>query len=180
MLQAGDSIGFALFNDKIVKKFKPGHGKNQFYVISKSLVNPNFYGYGFDFGEALKFLIGFLRERTVVLVVSDFVGLKGEWQKYLKICAKKFDMISVMVRDPRDKTLPDEKRQVIIQDPYSSRQLVVVPSEIKQEYESYVLQQEREIKEQFQKAGCAVIYLSTDKPFAPPIIDFFRRRLRMR
>lgn len=180
MLQAGDSVGFALFNDRIVEKFPPGHGKNQFYIISKSLVNPNFYGYGFDLEEALKFLIGYLRERTVVIIVSDFVGLKGEWQKYLKICSKKFDMISIMIRDPRDRTLPDEKRRVIIQDPYSSKQLVVVPSEIKHEYEAYVLQQEREIKEQFQKAGCEMIYLSTDKPFAPPIIDFFRKRqLRM-
>ncbi len=180
MLQAGDSVGLALFNDGVVAKYPPAHGKDQFYIISKSLVNPKFYGHGFNFEEALKFLIGYLDERTVVIVISDFVGLKGDWQKYLKICAKKFDMISVMVRDPRDRTLPDEKKRVIIQDPYSDKQLVVVPSEIKREYESYILQQEREIKEQFEKSESDVITLSTDKPFAPPLVNFFRKRqLRM-
>jgi len=181
MLQAGDSVGFALFNEKIIAKFPPANGKNQFYIISKSLVNPTFYGHGFNFEEALKFLITYLRERTVVMVISDFIGLKGDWQKYLNICAKKFDMISIMIRDPRDRALPDEKRQLIIQDPYSHKQLIFVPSEIRYEYESYVLQQEKEIRGAFQKVECDIIYLSTDKPFAPPIVDFFRRRqLRMR
>ena len=81
----------------------------------------------------------------------------------------------IMVRDPRDRILPDEKREVVIQDPYSSKQLVVVPSEIKHLYESYALQQEKEIKEGFLESGCAVIHLSTDQPFAPPIIDFFTK-----
>jgi len=181
MLQAGDSVGIALFNERVVAKLPPAHGKNQFYIISKSLVNPGYYGHGFNLEIALKFIISYLKERAVVIILSDFVRPKGDWQRYLKICSKKFDVILIMVRDPRDRALPDESRQVILQDPYSHKQLVIIPSEIKHSFESYIMQQEKELKEQFQKAKCDLVCLSTDQPFAPPIIEFFmKRRMRMR
>lgn len=177
-LDAGDKVGFALFNDKVIKKILPSNDKHQFYILSKTLVNPTFYGGKYDLGEALKFLIGYLKETSIVMIISDFIGLRGEWKKYLKIAGTKYDIIGIMVRDPRDRSLPADNANIFIADPFSNRQMLVNPILIKKKYEEYVKKEEETIKNIFLSYKCDFIELSTDKPFAPVIIDFFKKRKR--
>ncbi|MDP7179998.1 MAG: DUF58 domain-containing protein [Candidatus Woesearchaeota archaeon] len=178
ILEAGDKIGMALFSDKIVKKFPPNNGRNQFYIVSKNLVDSGSYGGKYDLVEAIKFLIGFLKERAIVMIVSDFIGLKGDWQKYLKIAGHKYDLIGVMVRDPRDRVLPADNTNVFVTDPYSNKQIVFNPVLLKDGYEKHVKMEEERIKKVFLNSNCDFINLSTDTPFESAFVNFFTRRRR--
>ena len=178
ILEAGDRIGMAMFSDKIVKKVPPSSGRNQFYVVSRNLVDSGSYGGKYDLVAAIKFLIGFLKERSIVMIVSDFIGLKGDWEKYLKIAGRKYDLIGVMVRDPRDRYLPTDNTNVFVTDPYSNKQVVFNPAVLKKSYESFVTVEEEKIKSVFLNSNCDFINLSTDKHFESSFINFFRRRQR--
>lgn len=177
ILNAGDSVGFALFTDKIIERVKPAQGMKQFYILSKILVNPKLYGGNFDLGQALKFLSSFLKRDSLVILISDFIGFK-ECEKDLKAAAKKFDMVSIMVRDPRDRTLPKDSHQILISDPYSDQQLLIDPSLISERYEKYVAEEERRIRELFLRLRIDFLDLSTDRSFIAPVMNFFIRRHR--
>jgi|TARA_B100001971_G_C18234154_1_gene565955 uncharacterized protein (DUF58 family) len=177
-LEAGDKIGAALFSDKIIKNIPPSSSSNQFYILSRTLVNPTFYGGGYNIGEALKFLNNYLKEMSIVMVISDFIGLKEGWERYLGIAGKKFDVIGMMVRDPRDRSLPSDNTNMYLADPLSKREMMVNPQLISREYKEHVKKEEEKIKAVFLSSGCSFINMSTDKPFATSIINFFKRRQR--
>jgi len=178
ILRSGDSVGLGLFNNKIVTRIPISKDRNQFYFVSRGLINPYVYGGGYDLTNAMKFLMRYVRKRSVVILVSDFIGLTGEWKKYVQIAASKFDLIGIMVRDPADRDLPNEKHSVLLSDPYSNDQLLVLASDIKADYSAYVRMQERAVKAAFLRAGADFVGLVTDRPFTEDLIRFFKGRRR--
>lgn len=178
-LGVGDAVGLTLFTDKIVKRIPPAMGDRQMYKISKTLVDPSLYGGNYDLGKPLEFLVSSVRRNSLVVIITDFIGLKAGWEKDLKIVTRKYDTIGVMLRDPRDRFMPDEKvGQVVISDPYSDRILLLDPQEVKAEYENYVREQEVEIRKTFLNERSDFMELSTDRPFVEPLIEFFKSRMR--
>lgn len=175
-LDAGDSVGFAMFSDQIIKRMPPARSRHQFYAILKTLANPLFYGGGYNLGEALKFTMSFLEKGSILMIVSDFIGLKGEWQKYLEVASGKFDVIGIMVNDPTDIVLPEDSHQVMLEDPISGGQLLVVPDQIREKYGEYVGAQRMTTRRIFLESDCDFIELSTNKPFIGEIIKFFNKR----
>ncbi|MBS3150648.1 DUF58 domain-containing protein [Candidatus Woesearchaeota archaeon] len=176
ILEAEDSVGMAMFNDKIVSKIYPAKGRSQFHVLEKALLNPDYYFGAYDFNNAAKFLLNFLKEDSVVIIVSDFVGLKDGWVKFLEIVSHKFDTIAIMVRDPRDKVLPEDAGQVVIQDPYSKRSLLIEPELIREVYEAEMKKQENEIRNAFLRNRADFLSLTTDKGFTKPVLNLFMER----
>lgn len=175
-LDAGDSVGFAMFSDQIIKRVAPARSKHQFYAILKTLANPLFYGGGYNLAEALKFTMSFLEKGSILMIVSDFIGLKGEWQRYLEVVSGKFDVICIMINDPIDLVLPEDSHQVMLEDPIAGDQISVIPNQIKERYEEYVKAQRRTTKKIFLKSNCDVIELITNKPFIGEVIKFFNKR----
>lgn len=178
ILNAGDSVGFALFNDNIVKNVPPTVGIMQYNNLIRTIVDPNYYGGKYDLNEALKFTLASLKEASIVIIISDFIGLKSGWDRYIRIIARKFDLIGIMIRDPRDKILPDYTGQVILEDPFSDKQILVTPNVIGEDYRKYAISQEQMIKNTFLKAGADFLELTTDKSFVEPITNLFIKRVK--
>lgn len=179
ILQAGDSIGFAFFNDKVVIHEPFARGMKQYYKLMKALVDTNNYSGNYDAVQALKFILGSLKEFSIVVIISDFIGLNDDWKYYLKMMGKKFDLIGIMVHDPADEILPDFKGYVVFADPFSSKQIIADSREIGEKYAKYVELREKEIKDAFMQSNSDFIKLRTDKPFVKPLTDLFIRRMKM-
>ena len=178
VLNAGDSVGFALFNDKIVKNVPPIIGPMQYHNLVTALVNPNHYGGKYNLDEALKFILAFLKQASIVIIISDFIGLKNDWERYIRVVSKKFDLIGIMVKDQNDKILPDYNGQVLLEDPFSDRQILVRPETISEAYKAYALKQEEMVKSAFLDSGADFIGLTTNESFVKPITNLFIKRER--
>jgi|ETNmetMinimDraft_2_1059921.scaffolds.fasta_scaffold39954_2 uncharacterized protein (DUF58 family) len=176
VLNAGDGIGFIMFSDEIVKSMPPTTGPVQYQNLVKALVNPNNYGGKYNLNNALKFVLSFLKEDSIVILLSDFIGLKNDWETYIKMLSRKFDLIGIMVRDPRDKILPHYSGQAILEDPYSDRQVLVRPELIEENYRKYVIKQEQTVKNAFLGANADFVNLTTDKSFVESITNLFMKR----
>ncbi|MGB9749146.1 MAG: DUF58 domain-containing protein [Candidatus Woesearchaeota archaeon] len=178
ILRAGDSIGLLMFSDRVKYYLKPALGHKQYYVIIKALLNPKLYEGDFELSKALSFLTTNLKKGSIVILVSDFIGLKSGWQNVLDVAVKKFDFIGIMVRDPVDNELPVKVGPVVISDPFSDDELLVDPDFIKQKYDNYTRNQRAAVKEEFLKRRCGFIELRTDKPFEDEILKFFKQRAK--
>lgn len=176
ILQAGDNVGVAFFTDKIVKNIPPMMGNKQYYAIVRSLQNPELYGGNFDFEAAMNFMNTFIKKQSLVVVVSDFIGLTGDWMTHLEVVAKKFDIMPVIIRDPRDRKLPDDMCQVIVQDPFSHKQMVMDPEKMKKDYEKEAKKREDEVIDAFRRMHVKSLVLSTDEVFVNPLLKFVAGR----
>ncbi|MEK6937147.1 MAG: DUF58 domain-containing protein [Nanoarchaeota archaeon] len=177
ILNVGDSLGYGFLSDKLTDIVIPKVNRNLYYKLSRSLVNPEIYGGGYDLEKALKKCIEILKRNSVLIIISDFIGLKGDWEESLKKASHKLDVIGIMVRDPRDKEIPENSNMIVIEDPFTSKQIILDPStEVREKYRKFVDKEEREISEAFYKAHAGLLKLTTDQPFMVPLINFFKRR----
>lgn len=181
MLSSGDRVGLCMFTDKTVKTIPSALGRRHFYSIVRALGDPNFYGGGFDFINIAKFMLGYLPEGTVLFIVSDFIGIPDEGKTLLKMLGVRFDVIGIMIRDPRDDEIPREAGQFVVSDPYSDAELLIDTSLVEEEYKKYVSEKLKEMKETFVLANADLLILRTDEPFLHALENFFRmRRARWR
>jgi uncharacterized protein (DUF58 family) len=178
--KAGDKIGYALFSDKIVKLRLPKTGMDQFYIFMREMSDLSNWGGGFKFKDTLKYIFGLLDNTTVIMIISDFIGLDKEknWKETLEQFTKKFDTIVFMVRDEKDEVLPKENIEITLQDPFSNKTLLVNSKLIAKKYENYVKEEEKEIERNLIKAKADFVKLRTDKPFLPLLINLFKGRGR--
>jgi uncharacterized protein (DUF58 family) len=177
VLQSGDRVGLVMFSDRVVKYVEPGKGTNHFYILLKHLLTPEYYGGGYAFGSAIEFLMSTAGERSLLFFVSDFIGLERGWERGVKMASGKFDAVAVMVRDPRDRTLPKGAGQIVIEDPYSDRELLVDSSDRERmEYERFVKAEEEKIEKALHEGGWDILKVSTDGEFVLPVIKFLKRR----
>jgi len=182
ILRAGDSVGMAMFSDKINKLIPLNMGPHHYYNVIHALTNPNNYGGNFDFKKTLKFLNNYLQRNSIVVVVSDFIGLDNLWNSHFKVASKKFDFLMlIMVRDPVDNKLPEDTGQIALENPFSSEKLLIDPNMMSSAYNLRSKEIKEKIKREFSRGGCDSLELVTDKPFEKEILSFFvkvRKRWR--
>lgn len=176
MLHAGDSVGMTLFTDRIVKEMPSGIGMEQFYTIVESLVDPNNYGGGFNFTNALKYCLEKLKPMTLLVIISDFITTGEEWGTLLKMASEKFDLVGFMVRDPVDQSLPKVPGQVLIADPDTGERMTIEPRAIAEEYECETRREVKEVRDLFKDNRADFLKLETTEGFVGPIIMMFNER----
>jgi len=103
-LENGDRAGLLLFTDRVERFVPPRRGrKHGLRLISEALAfRPA--GRGTDVALALRDVTRLLRRRAVVFVVSDF--LAGDYEAALAVCARRHDVVPVVVSDPVEDELP--------------------------------------------------------------------------
>jgi len=180
VLNAGDSVGLLAFSDKIKNYTKSGKGIKQFYKIARVVVDPNLYGGSYNIIEAEDFALNYItKKHGVVVILSDFYGAKGSlWQKKLKLLGGKFDVICIMVRDPRDISMPSDVGEVLIEDPHTGERQLIHSALIKPKYDAMARRQDREFMNIFKECNADSMVLNTEKPLYDMLVQFFQMRRR--
>ena len=174
-IETGDNIGFAMFSDKIRKFLEPSQDPAQYYHILSFLANPDYYGGACNLGNALTFLLNNLRERTVLFIISDFIGIGESWKDPLKMISAKLDrVIGIMVRDLRDTYLPKGVGYVRLADPFSGKMITVNLDSVREKFEFLAKQQERIVEEEFLKSKAGFVKVYTHEPFVEPLIRYLQ------
>lgn len=171
-----DSVGLSMFNDKVVKTVPLSGGHAQYYIIAKVLSNPKLYGGKFDLGYALRYVLNFLPKNSILIIVSDFIGLKEGWIKNLKIAAQEHTVIGIVIKDRLDKMLPDDPGDVIFSDPFTDKRIILNTKKIRERYRYYAEKQSKELKELCVKLKINLLELTTDEPFIAPVTKFLMER----
>ncbi len=88
-------------------------------------------------------------------------------------------MIAVMVKDPREMELPPVGL-INLRDAETGEDLLVDSSDpnLRQRYREEMEREEEENIKQFRSSGIDFIRVSTDQPYVPELMRFFKRRER--
>lgn len=175
VLASGNSTGFAIFNDGVKALVKPMLGKKQYHLFAKEISDVNNYGGKKDFKKAVRHTLSILDRKTLIFIVSDFIGLETELAEYLKIMAHVHEVIGVMIQDPRDIRIPDNIGQIVLQDPFSNDKIYVDSKQYAEIYYQHNLKRINLIRTIFQRTKSKLIELSTDEEYFNPLLRFFRK-----
>lgn len=176
LLTEGDSVGLTLFSDKVIKSIPPNIGTKQYYIMLRTITDPKYYEGDFDLEKSLHDFNAMMDRPAIIIVVSDFLGLRGDWYEKLKLMSVKHEIIVFVVRDPRDMALPEKAGQVYVEDPFTGDDLLIDTRVIKQDYERYVHEQDEILKKQLKNLQIDFMFITTDSPFSKEIFKFFKMR----
>ncbi len=175
-LKNDDIVSLLMFNDDVVKFIPPSFGARHFSLISRALTEPKLYGGMHGLTKPMLFLQRFARPGSVIIIISDFLGLEQRWERILHALSEKTDVVALIVRDPQDLRLKDKVGQTVIEDPFSSNILFVDVDRIKKEYASAAAEQLAQTQQLLKKARIESLLLETNQNFADSVVRFFARR----
>lgn len=170
---SGDNMGLIMFTNKLNVVVPPNAGIRQHYHMLNNLKIPSHYGGMYNFSKAFKQLVGYLKTKALIVIVSDFIGLDDDWARSIKTASGNFEIIGIAIRDPADDYLPGRVGQVVISDPFSTKQLLIDPDQLKDRYDAYNKEHLGQIKEVFRKIQSDLLVLHTNKNFEDPVKKFF-------
>jgi uncharacterized protein (DUF58 family) len=172
-VESGDNVGFAMFGDDVRIALDPVGDISQYYKILRCMVDPGYYGGGCDLGGSLSYLINIVAERTILFIISDFIGIGKGWEDSLKMMAGKLDkVVGIMIRDVRDSFLPRGIGNMRLSDPFSDKVLTVNLDKVGGEFEKLARKQEEKIENEFRDGGMGFVKIYTTEPFVKPLVNY--------
>ncbi len=181
-----DKIGLILFSDKIVKYIPPRKGRQSVMrLVREVLAAEDDATGGTDIAGALRFLNGVQKRRAVVFLVSDFLtpatAAGMDYEKLLRVVARRHDVVCIPVDDPAESELPDVGLAEL-EDPETG-ELVLVDTSDKSVRTQFAAtaRAEREHRDRFfARSGIDTVPVSTDRPYIQAIRALFKRRASKR
>ena len=117
-----DKIGLILFSDRILKSIPPRKGRTAVMRLVREVLAADETREGTDIAAALRFLNNVQKRKAVVFLVSDFQD--SNYEKELRVTARRHDVIACPISDPCEWTLPNVGL-IELQDPESGELLLV-------------------------------------------------------
>jgi len=104
-LKNNDKVGLILFTDRIEKFVPPRKGKSHALRIIREVLSFEPEGNQTNLRSALEYFNHTIKKKAIVFLISDFIDTG--YEKILRIVGKKHDLIGIVLRDQREKSMPD-------------------------------------------------------------------------
>ena len=121
-IRNNDNVGLLLFSDRVERFVPPAKGSSHALRLVHEMLGFEARSSGTDIAVALSYLARIMHRRCVVFLVSDF--LAPDFERPLRILAKRHDVIAVRTSDPCEQRLPDIGLAGLV-DPESGQRMVI-------------------------------------------------------
>ena len=181
-MRAGDPVGMLLFSDRIESYARPARGRNRNLRLLHQLLTVQPEGKGTDVDLALVTAARMLTVRSLVLVISDFVGA-ADLARPLLALSGRHDVVVLVVDDPAETTIP-ESGWVEVVDPETGRRAVVDLGDdaVREGLTGRSEARDRKLEVLCARCHVDLMRLRTNVPYEWRLAGFFaargRRRLR--
>jgi uncharacterized protein (DUF58 family) len=131
---------------------------------------------------ALELAVQRIPHRALVFIISDFIIPRAQtssWERALRACAAKHDVVAVHLMDPRELELPAAGR-VCLEDPETQRQMVVNTSD-RGVRDAYALRMQElldSLRAALKRNEAEHIPVLTNADYLPALKAYFRSRKR--
>jgi len=174
-LKNNDKVGLILFTDRIEKFVPPRKGKSHSLRIIREVLSFEPQGNLTNIKQALEYFNHTIKKKAIVFLISDFID--GGYDKILRIVGKKHDLIGVVLRDPREKSLVDAGL-IKFRDAETGeiRFLDTSDKNVRQSIIEECKYWEGFRKQLFVSSRLDSIDIETSGSYVKPLVDFFKLR----
>lgn len=173
-LRNHDRVGAALVSDRLELFLAPQRRRNQVLRLVHDVLNHPAAG-GTDLERGLAAVLANLRQRSVLFVISDFVGAPPV--AALQRAAARHDLIVVELADPKD-LAPPAVGPLVLRDAETG-QVALFDGRRQAAAEAARSHDERQaLRQLVLRLGVDHLALATDRPYMPALVGFFEARRR--
>ena len=170
-----DKVGLILFSQEVELFIPPKKGKKHVLRIIRELVNFEPKYKSTDFEKALEFLMNSFKRKSNVFVLSDFVNA-GNYERNLKIAAKKHDLTGVRIFDEKETFFPNIGLVTIQDNETGEKRLINTSSPIvRKQYEDYYAEAKFNFEKNFNLSGAGNLSIRTDEDYIKPLLNYFKK-----
>ncbi len=181
--QNADKVGMINFSDRIEKVILPQKGRTAVMrLVRDVLAAERTTRGGTDIATALRYLNSVQRRRALVFLISDFQD--SDYFDELRATAKRHDLVTLVIEDPREFTLPNAGL-IEIQDPESGELMLLDTgsARIRDHFAAAATQERDHLRSQLLRYGLDNAVITTEESDDETINHlrrlFHRRRQRL-
>ncbi len=174
-LQNNDKVGLILFSDDVELFIPPSKGKTHVLRIIRELIEFKPLSKKTDISEALRFLIGVIKKKSIAFILSDFISI--DYEKTLKICANKHDVTGIRIFDKLEEKIPNMGIVTMFDQETEETKLIDTSSSLlRKKYESYNIANSKRFNQLFSKNGAGTLNCRTDESYVKKLLSYFKKR----
>jgi uncharacterized protein (DUF58 family) len=179
-IRNNDRIGLILFAEEVEKYIPPKKGTRHVLRLVREMLSHQPRGKGTNAVPALDYLNHVSTRKNVTFLISDFI-FSDNYEKLLKISARRHDLISVVIGDKREIAWPDIG--LVNWHDAETGATVLVDTSSKKVRTQLAMEQTRRaeaVDDLHRKAGIDTVRLFAGEPYDKQFIKFFRQRAQRR
>ncbi|MCA9734178.1 MAG: DUF58 domain-containing protein [Deferribacteres bacterium] len=176
-IKNNDKVGLIIFTDKIEKFVPPKKGKAHVLRVIRELLYHKPESSKTDIAGALEYMSRVVTRRAVSFIISDFQA--ADYEQALRIAGRRHDVIAVTITDPREVDLPNVGF-IELEDAETGETILIDTSDpvLRRSFTESAGSLRSDREKLLQKINIDRIDIRTDRPYAEPLIRFFRMRAK--
>jgi uncharacterized protein (DUF58 family) len=176
-IKNNDKVGLLAYTDKIELFIPPKKGKNHVLRLIREILYFKPEGYGTDTGQALEYLLGVVKKKCVMFLISDFID--ENYRKPLGIAAKKHDLIALKLTDPLEISFP-KAGLLRLYDLEKGVERIVDSSsrKFRENHRRRIRDRNEMFDKTMKRMGIDTVYIPAGGDYSAPLVRFFETRAR--
>lgn len=172
------NIGFVAFADRVLAYFPPRTGRAHAWEALERMWALDEPATRTSLAPVARLLAGRLKRTSLVCVVSDFMTHEDIGQaRDMKILAARHDLVSVVVTDPAEESLPAGHGTIRMRDLESGRSIRVGLGEgLRRRYRDATAARRRMLTDAFYKVPMDPVFVRSDESAVEPLLRLFLSR----
>jgi len=174
-----DKVGLMIFTDKIELFIPPRKGRKHVLRMIRELLAFEPQRTGTDLQLALDTLNRFLKRRSIVFMVSDFISDPEGYRHMMATTNRRHDLIAMDLSDPLELDIPDVGL-LALEDTESGEIAWIDTSQTswQQEFQSRATQRDAAKAQTFLNSQVDRVPITTAEDYADALTHFFKARAR--
>ena len=175
-IKNNDRVGLCLVTDKVERYVPPKKGRRHVLRVIGEILTFEPASRGTDLAAGLDFLAKVARRRSVVFLVSDFLG-QG-WERPMQIVRRRHELVPVVVSDPMEVALPPVG--LLLLEDLESGEVVEVDTRgaAAQAYARRARAAAEARTTALRRLNLDTVMVQTDRPYVDAPIAFFKARAK--
>ena len=175
--QNNDKVGLILFSDNIELFIPPKKGKSHVLRIIRELIEFKPKSTKTNIAVALKFLSSVMKKKAIVFMLSDFMD--DDYEKTLKIAAKKHDLTGIRVYDKHDEEIPNLGMVPMLDSETGNVQLINTSAKsVRTSYTENASRLSAYYTGMFKRSGAGTINTRADESYVKKLLGYFKHKGR--
>ena len=177
----GNRVGAILYDSEVRAFIPAGNGRRHVLRILHAMQAPSpkkTSSGETDLSELLRAAMHFMRRRSLVFVLSDFISTPG-WEDVLGMLGQRHEVVAIRLYDPLESELPD-LGLLTIEDAETGEQLFVDTHDrgFRERFAAMAEKRENALRAAFRDAAVDALELSTEDDVVASITRFANLRKR--
>ncbi|HLX34972.1 MAG TPA: DUF58 domain-containing protein [Candidatus Limnocylindrales bacterium] len=182
LTRRGNRVGAIFYGQRVERTLPAGSGRLQVLQLIQAMQRQPIAARAplTDLNLLLEAGHRAVKRRSLVFVISDFIGAEG-WERSLDLLNRRHAVMAVRLVDPREQSLPDVGA-LILEDSETGEQVYVDTADrrFRERFAVAALAREAAISTAFARAGVEAVTLSTDEDLVRAIVRMATLRHRRR